>query len=200
MEIFSGNTKKGMTLVELIVAIGILGIVSIGTSIFFVYVWKEKRNTLNIGQSSFSSAQSISKAVENIRKMGRAEDGAHMIESANDFDLVFYGDVDEDGDMEKVHYYAEGGFLKAGVIDPVIGGGSVYPGENENISIVGENMVNESGEPIFYYYDKSNSLLATPAPVVSVRLIKIHILTNSDPDNIIDISIESSVAPRNFGK
>lgn len=198
MKIKRYKNKKGMTLVELMVSISILGIVTTGMSTFFIYIWESRYDEINIGQSSLAASQSISKMSRDIRRAAQADSGAYLIDSGDDFDFIFYSDIDADEHMERVHYYVDGTSIMMGTAEPILGTSPTYPVGDENVTTLANNVTNEVSEPIFSYYDSSNSVIATPITASNVRLVKLHISVNTDPDRINDVVIESAVSLRNL--
>lgn len=121
-----------------------------------------------------------------------------MIGSGEDFDIVFYSDVDNDEDMERVHYYLDGDSLKMGVTESDVGGSPVYPVGDQEITEIANNVVNDAAaEPIFSYYDNTGAIMTTPANVYSVKSIKISVFVNTNPEKMEDIEINSKVSLRN---
>lgn len=191
------KTKKGMSLTELMVAMSIFTIVSIGLSTFFANIWKSKYNELEMGNSLLIASQAVNKMKESIRQAGQADSGAYLISSADDFDFVFYSDIDGDDNMEKVHYYLDGSEMKMEKAEPVLGTNPTYPDVYEAPEIIARNIVNMEAEPVFSYFDDDYDFLATPSSAYPIRLIKITLYVNTDPDKISDVSISSLVYIRN---
>jgi prepilin-type N-terminal cleavage/methylation domain-containing protein len=192
------NTKKGMSLVELLIAMFILSVVMFGMSAFFAYVWEAKSEDIARGQSSIVASSSVNKMVKNIRKSAQAESGAYMLDSGDDFEFTFYSDIDNDDYLERIHYYLDGNVLKMGTAEPILGTNPTYPEADEVVVEIAVNVVNDpSTEPIFVFYDNNGDVMTTPVNVYSVKSVKISVFVNSDPDEIDDIEINSTVALRN---
>jgi prepilin-type N-terminal cleavage/methylation domain-containing protein len=191
-------TKKGMSLLELLISIFILGVVMFGMSAFFAYLWKVKSQEVSRGQSIITASNSVNKMIQNIRKSAQAESGAYMLDSGDDFDFTFYSDIDNDNNLERIHYYLDGNTLKMGTAEPILGTNPTYPvGDQETIEVA-TNVVNDAAtEPMFVYYDSSGSAMTTPVNVYAVKSVKVSVFVNIDPGNIEDVEINSTVALRN---
>jgi prepilin-type N-terminal cleavage/methylation domain-containing protein len=142
------NFKKGFTLIEIMVTSAIIGFIILGMSRFT----KEFLTGYNF---SFQETQAISEAQQAItvmerelREMRDGVDGSYPLVTADDNELVFYGDVDDDGDAERVRYYLVGTDLIKQVFE-YIPGQSNYacvngcdichdPGNNENTITIPE--------------------------------------------------------------
>jgi type II secretory pathway pseudopilin PulG len=186
-----------MTLVELIVAIGIMGIVTTGLTTFFSYMWRAKFDEINRGQSMLSASQSISKISKNIRRASQADSGSYALASAEDFDLVFYSDIDSDENRERVHYYLENGSIMSGTSEPILGDNPTYPENDEIVTVVANNVVNSPSEPIFSYFNAAGVEVSN---IPSIRLIKLNVAVNVSPTRISNTVIETSVSLRNLNK
>jgi hypothetical protein len=71
--------------------------------------------------------------------------------------------------------------------------------------VIASHVVNESGLPIFYYYnssypgDQAHNPMATPISIETARLMKIILKINVDPSRKQkDIQMESFVEMRNL--
>ncbi|KKU55484.1 MAG: hypothetical protein UY41_C0004G0011 [Candidatus Moranbacteria bacterium GW2011_GWE1_49_15] len=189
-----------MSLIELLVAIAILGIVMAGLNMFFAYMWKTRLDEVNRGQSSIIASNSVSKMAENIRRASQADSGSYAIALADDFELIFYTDIDSDQYRERVHYYLDGTSLMMGTAEPILGDSPTYPADDEVISAVATSVTNTETEPIFTYYNAAGSLSDTPATVSPIRRIGLSISINTDPSKISNVLIQTSVSPRNLNK
>lgn len=205
--------KRGVTFVETIVVIGIMSVVMIGSSLFFVRMWRTHQYTYEIAIASFVSQRGIQKAEQAIRAARPAENGAFAIVSANDHDIVFYMDYDEDGVAERVHYFIDDQKLKIGVREPDL---SVTPPTYANgdatVQDAADYIVNEAtghatftyfGESeIFSYGDIEGEALATPVStddLGKIKMIKILLFVNPDPiKKPNNVRIETFVVIRNL--
>lgn len=193
--------KKGMTLIETIAAIAIFVIGIEGVTLLFARSWKINSSILQSGQAALTASRGVQKTVDIIRNARQADNGAFVIVSANDNDLVIYGNADGDSATERVHYYLEGGALKEGVTEPTGDVPPAYPAGDQNIASVTSYVVNEAGMPVFSYYDINNNILATPAVVNSVKMVKVYLEINVDPAKYPDDTIIQSYATiRNLGE
>ncbi len=97
--------KKGFTLIETIVVIFIfsLTIATVGGLIAALYRindynWKQA-TTIN------EARRGIETMVKEIREAREGENGSYPIEKAQDKEFIFYSDIDDDGQTEKVRYF-----------------------------------------------------------------------------------------------
>jgi hypothetical protein len=112
--------------------------------------------------------------------------GAYAIDTAGTSTVVFYSDVNGDGNTEKVRYFLSSTTLKRGVITPS-GSPLSYTG-SESISELVHGVRNTSSQPIFEYFDSSytgtSSAMTQPVSIANIRLVKVNI--------IIDMNVSRS--------
>lgn len=205
---------RGVTFVETIVVIGIMSIVMVGSSLFFVRMWQTHQFTYEIAIASFVSSRGIQKTEEDIRSARPSESGSFAFVTADDHDIVFYMDYDEDGVAERVHYFIEDQKLKVGIREPDL---SVIPPTyadgDESVEEAASYIVNEStGYPTFTYYsdaeqiyaygDLDEAALVTPLStddLGSIKMVKILLFVNPDPiKKPNNVRIQTFVVIRNL--
>jgi Tfp pilus assembly protein PilV len=199
---------KGLTLIEMMVAISIFTIGIGGFTLLFSKTWQANSYVLGMGQSSMAASQGVNKMVDIIRKSRQADNGSYPIKSADSNDVVVYSDYDKDDIVEKIHFYKSNQNILMGITDPTETLPKTYPtGDQQTITLV-SNAVNSVDEPIFSYYNKDypedtdNNPLSTPVSIylANVRLMKIYLEVNTNPNRIAEnIKIESFVEMRNLG-
>lgn len=196
-----------MTLVELLIAIAIALLTMQGFTYLFLKTWDTNKFVLEEGLASAAASRATNKIVIQLRAVQQGGNGDYPIESADDFDLIFYCDIDDDGVVEKVHYFLDqaNDQLKLGVSNPLATTPITYPAGDETVTIVTNYVVNDTNTPIFYYYndnypgDTVNNPLTTPSNVGDIRMIQVHLYVNINPVHAPDnINIESFVDLRNL--
>jgi hypothetical protein len=202
-----GRRLKGLTLVEMIVAIFILSAGMLGFSLLFSTTWKSNKFILETGVTSIRVNRASSEIINNLRKVRQADNGDYPIESGDDFDIQAYLDIDNDGVTERVHYWLDdaGDRLMRGIREPSAAQPPTYAAGDGTTSVIAEYIVNDATQPLFYYYNENypgdtvNNPLATPASIGDVRLVRVFIRMNIDPIKAPNnINIESFVDLRNL--
>jgi hypothetical protein len=200
------NKLKGLTLVEMMVAIAIFTIGIGGFTLLFVNTWKNNSFTLEMGQSSAAVSQGLNKMAGYIRGARQSDNGSFPLGSANSNDLVLYSDYNKDGITERLHFYKNGQTVLMGVRNPSGTIPITYQSGDSQVITIANYIVNSASEPIFYYFDKdfagdelTNPPLSVPANVADVRIIKIHLKVNINPNRAPDnIEMQSFVEIRNL--
>ena len=187
---------KGLTLVETLIAITIFTLAMGAVTGFIVmayrvhdYIWQQ---AIAIGEAR----QGIETMVKEIRNASPGDDGSYIIERAEDFEFVFYSDIDKDKDVERVRYFVEATNFKKGVINPM----SLpieYPLVDEQIFILSQNVRNLP--PIFRYFDGDGNELTAPARLKDTKLMRVSLIINANPERLPDdYYLESNVQIRNL--
>lgn len=177
----SRNKKLGYTLIEIVLALGIISFIGGAVITFQVVVL---RNTATM-QAGLISQQQVRKTffqfTQEVRTTVPAPSGAPALLEVGTSTLVFYVNADADASVERVKYYlgtsstvSRAEFYKQ-VIKPV---GGVYLNSNEVITTMVQNIV-PTTTPIFTYYDANyagtTTPLMQPVTTTAVRLIKISL-------------------------
>lgn len=197
--------KKGMTLVEMMVAITILTIAMGGFTLLFIRSLQTNSFTIEEGTTAMMTSRTVDAITSDLRRVRQGDNGDFPIVSASAFDLKVYVNTDSDLDTERVHYFMSGDLLKRGVTKPVAGTPVTYPAGDETITTIATYVVNASNEPLFSYYNKNypgdtaNNPLTGTIAVGDVRLIRVWVRMNIDPIKAPNnINIESFAELRNL--
>jgi len=192
--------NSGFTLIEILVTVAITAIIA-GSIITLIYISYRSRfvtfqNLINVDDAN----RNISTMIRELRNVRAGENGAYPLEKALDQEIVFYSDIDYDGQSERVRYTLNQDQLIKGVIEPT-GFPPSYPVSNEKVKVVSENVKNSS-EPIFYYYngdwpgDTTNNPLPQPVRLSETKLMRVFLRLNTTNDPESDFILESFVQLR----
>jgi prepilin-type N-terminal cleavage/methylation domain-containing protein len=201
------SNKKGMTLVEMLVAVAILTLGMGGFTMLGSKSWKMNAFVIEAGNATNKATRAINDTVKNLRKIRQADDGSYPIKAVGNNSLTVYIDDDNDKITEQVHYYLDSGTqtFRKGVSKPS-GSPVTYPSGDQTTTVVTNYVVNTSSQPIFEYYngnypiDKTNNPLASPNPA-DVKLVKIRLWINIKPLTAPDnVNLESFVEFRNLNE
>lgn len=193
--------SSGMSLIELMISLAILGIMITIIATFAKNIFgynKGFANTLSVYDNSRTILHPIS---SEIRSASPSALGSYPIATADNTTFTFYADTNNDGVPERVRYYLSGTTLVKGTLAPS-GNPLAYTGQETTKNIV-NNIRNTSQQPIFSYYDAnytgSESSLAQPVDISTVRLVKITLLLDADLNNPPDaVTITTQVSLRNL--
>jgi len=169
-------TQKGFTIVELIVAIALFVVLSLGVISLVSIMLTTVRQQGGLLADSESARKVAFGIISELRNSVTSSLGAYAIETADDQTLVFYSNVDGGTDIEKIRYFISNGTLVRGVTKPT-GNPLVYNSGNEVTFVVQKNIANGANK-LFYYYDGTyngvtDNYLSQPVNVTQVRYVKI---------------------------
>lgn len=180
------NNKKnkliyGFTIVETLFGISIFILIVLAVTLFSRNVWVYNSSISSSLTNANAGREAIKKISHEIRTASPSNIGTYPISLANSSSFTFYSDIDGDGLKEKVRYFFSGNILKKGIIKPT--GSPLNYNGTEVLSTVMSNVINTS---IFEYYDKNYSgtenPLSSPVDISSIRLVKITITVDEDPN------------------
>src|SRR3972149_3871469 len=181
------NTNHGLTLIEVLIALvitGMLGAALLGLQFII------SQNQIVAWQSYISvdeANSNVTSLVREVRTAKEGDNGAYPLASADDQEIIFYSDYDFDGGTERIRYFLNGTQFSKGVIEPT-GQPATYPTGSELLKLLSGNVRN-GADPAFYYYngdwpaDTLNNPLATPANLSEIKLVRVLLKLNTDPDD-----------------
>jgi len=187
---------RGFTLIETLVVIFIFSLV-IGAIFGLVgALYTTHDYTFQQSRAIDEGRRGVETMVREIREARPGDDGSYTLKTAEDFQIVFYSDIDEDSNTEMVRYFVEENNLKKGVTDST-GWPIEYDPANEKISILSNYIRNSP--PIFRYFDGQGVELPPPSRLKDAKLMDIFLVVNVDPNKPPkDYDLETTVQIRNL--
>lgn len=200
-KIFNKNNlrNEGMTLAEILVAVAIITVIGLAISTFardlFMYSGTVQSNL----SAQQDARQMLRQFASELRIASQSSTGTYPISEASDTAITFYSDLNGDGVKDRVRYYISGNMIKKDVLVPT-GLPLAYTGTPAT-SIVMRDLSVTTG--IFSYYDKNytgtSAPLGSPVDVSSVRLVKMNITIDRDPNRSpTPINVTTQVVIRNL--
>ena len=198
------SLSNGFTLIETLIAISVFALAIGVISGLIVMGYKVQGYSWQQSQAINEARKGVETMVKEIREAGTAEGGAYTIDTAEDFQFIFYSDVDKDDRIEKVRYYIEGDpesdigarFMKS-TIEPQ-GFPVTYPDGSE-VSVVVSNYVRNSPPVFKYYQDDGTELIEMPARKKDTKVMKVYLVINVNLHRSPqDFELKSSVQIRNL--
>lgn len=196
------NFKKGFTLAELLITVGIIGLIAVvlgtfqGDVFFFNSVIQDDLTAQMDGR------RAIRKMVSEIREASPSSLGSYPIAAAATSSVTFFSNVDNDILKEQVRYFIQNKNLMRGVIKPT-GNPLSYNSGSETFETSVKNIANSTSTPLFEYYDTNytgtTTPLVFPVSLTAVRLVNIELLIDRDPNRSpIPLNVTSQVSIRNL--
>lgn len=199
------RSQKGLTLIELLIGMAIFSFLGVTIITLQVLLIQSQEFTIQSIFTLDNANASLRTLITELRSASVAQNGAFPLEEAQDQQIIFYSNVDDDDEVERLRYFLDGTDFKKGTINPE-GFPVTYPQANESLRTVAEHIQNGS-DPIFTYYnsdwpsDQTNNPLSTPAPLDQVTLVKINIRVNTDPSHPErELTLEPAVQIRSLNQ
>lgn len=189
------DNLKGFTLIEVMVTVAVFT-VTMGILVgFIIYSYRGQSYVFQQAQAIGEAQRGIGTMVREIREARPGEDGSYLIEEAENFEFIFYSDIDKDLETELVRYYVEGEDLIKEVIDPE-GKPAQYSSLPKRRFL---SHYIKNTPPIFKYFNDEGEELAYPARKKDTKMIKIYLEVNVNPLRLpSNFVLESVVRPRNL--
>lgn len=196
------NTKKGVTVAELIISVAILSLLTVVVTTFQKDVFSLNTNLQSSLNAQLEARHLIKTMVSELRKASTSGTGSYPIELASSTGITFYTDVGNNGTIDRVRYYLHNKTIRKGVTLPT-GNPTVYNSGNETISTLLNYVVASSTLPIFQYYTSNyagtSTPLTIPPNISTIRLIKMTVIIDTDPNRSpVPIVVTSQVSLRNL--
>ena len=196
--------SSGLTLVELLVTLAIFVLAIFGITLLAKMGISYYNFVYNQAEIVEQMQKSVTLIVREIREMKQADSGAFAVAETGDNQFIFYSDIDEAADVERIRYFKDGECLKRGIIKPT-GTPPRYYETDETINDISCNVTNGVAEPIFSYYGgypEEATLLSAPIDLHKVKVVKLYLRVSSTGKNPLPVSktISEYVSPRNINQ
>ena len=178
--------NRGVTLPELLVVVGITGIIVLALTSFQKDIFFNSKFAADSLTSAQDARSILRTMIAELRVTSPSSNGAYAIAQAATSSITFFSDTDGDGIKDQIRYYLTGTTtLKKGVVKPT-GSPLVYNSANETFKTLAINLKNSSSTPLFEYYDSgyagTSSPMTYPLDITRIRLVKINLLIDADPN------------------
>lgn len=194
--------QEGITLIEILMAVFLFMIIIATVAVFFNFFFDSYYFAYNENQNIDQAKYSVDRFSTEIREARVSEEGAYPLETADDQEIIFYSDADNDGRIERVRYFLDGTQFKRGIVEPGYPPVMYDPG-SEIVSVVSDYIQNDT-VPIFSYYngdwpgDTVNNPLAFSYRLLETRMVGVQLLVNTSPNSIENLVISTKTLIRNL--
>ena len=184
--------RKGISLIEMIVVIGLLSIITLIISRFLVRGFLSYR----VSKEGIESEERAAKVMRDFEFSVRA---ATTLATASADELDFYRFYDLNSPSpKKIRYFMDGTTFKVGITEPTgTPPNVIYPSTNEKIDYLIENVKDLS----LSYFDDSGNALPMPVNLSSATMIGLSISIDQNPNSSpVPITQSTKVNLRNLKK
>jgi prepilin-type N-terminal cleavage/methylation domain-containing protein len=196
-------SRRGFTLLEILIALGIFGLIVL--SISWILVNSLRSNDIVWSQLSTQTdgRKVLQQVVDEVRRAEQSSIGSYPIELAEAYEFIFYANVDNDSERERVRFGLDNGTIKRGIVSPS-GSPLQYNPADEQVVEIAHNVRNvEQENPLFSYfgegYSGTQAPLAEPVLITAVRVVRVQLELEEDPTATpVPLHVESTVSIRNL--
>jgi prepilin-type N-terminal cleavage/methylation domain-containing protein len=190
----------GMTLIEMLVAVGLMTILSLAISTSTVNFYKTQSYALEQANEIDNARRGMTEWNRDAKELETGADGSFPVSIIEPHKFGYYSDTDKDSEVEYIEYQLSGTTLTKRTYNAT-GNPLVYnlttPSSTEILSLYVQNI--NQATSTFFYYDNNGTQLNATSPRVNVRYIKAQIIVNIDPSRSPgEFMLRSSIAPRNL--
>ena len=196
------KSQSGFTLIEMVVAVAgfsliIWGLVALVSNIFF----SSSQQSGLLADSDQARRLAFEVASE-LRNGQTGSNGAYVLDTAADQQIIFYSNADSDSGIERIRYYVQDDKLYKGVTEY---NGATYNVATEQSTVVQNDLAN-GADPVFNYYDgtytgsSTQTSLVQPVNVTAVKFVKVslQIYNKGGVKNTNTYTVTASAAIRNL--
>lgn len=196
------TNQRGLTLVEVLVSISIMVLIGLAIANFSRDIFSYNSSLQSNLTVQLDARKVLRTAITELRSSSQSSLGGYPISQAGTSSLTFYSNIDTDSDRERLRYFLQGNTLMRGVIHPT-GTQLTYNTNNETFDTVVRDIINGTSTPIFTYFDQdytgTSSPLTQPVNISSIRMVKIHVIVDRDPNRSpIPITVMTQGTLRNL--
>lgn len=194
-------TECGFTLIEVLIAIFIFSLISVGIVMTVSNLFSAATKQGGLLADQDQARKLIFQVTNELRNAAAGANGAYQLESAGNQQLIFFTNTNQSSVItERVRYYLQNGKVYKGITKY---SGGAYNTSTER-TILMQNNIASSTAPLFYYYggnytgSSTQSALSQPVSVADVKYIRmsIQILNKAGVKNQNYYSVNGGAAIR----
>ena len=196
----SNSKSSGFTILELLVAVSIFGVLIIMAALLFTNIFTGSNQQFSALNNVDQARLVTSRFTNEIRNATTGVEGSYSLNTASDNQIIFYSRSTSPGaTINRIRYYLEDNNLYKGVTLPS-GNPPDYNLALESNIIVQKDIAN-GATPIFTYYDGNYNgilpALSQPVNINSIKFVAINLMVltqiKENTDSIFSISAGATI-------
>ena len=195
--------NAGFTMLELLVWIAIFVLILGAASWLLINAFRNNAVIWEQLKTQTEGRRAIREVIDITRRAEDSSIGSYPIDTADDYEFIFYANVDPDTFRERIRFWLTSTTLYKGTTKPT-GTPIGYDEDNEVVTVLATDVVNiDEGEPVFSYFDQTytgvENPLVQPVDLTDVHLVRIQLELEKDPtEQPVPLHVESMVHIRNL--
>lgn len=105
--------KRGFTIIETLVAIAVFILAMGAVSLFIIMAYRSQTYIWQQSRAVDEARKGVETMVKELREAREGDDGSYPLEKSEDKEIIFYSDIDQDEQTERVRYFL--GTVSSGV-------------------------------------------------------------------------------------
>jgi len=193
-------TQSGMTLLELMIAVGIYTVLMLAITTSITTVYQFNAYALEQSNEVDNARRGVTQWNRDVKEMTTGEDGNWPLSVMSEHRLGYYSDTDRDDSVEYVEYVLSSTTLRKFTYNPTGSPATYDKTSPDQVEILSEYVQNiDQATSTFAYFDNAGNPLASTSPIINVRYLQMQLIVNIDPvRNPGEFMLRSSLAPRNL--
>ncbi len=175
------NSSTGMTVLEIVIVAGISLILMTALVRFIVAGYPLSKSAYLQSNANEQARLRLKRIAKEIREIRISDTGAYPIVEMTSTRLIFYANVDDDMQTERVRYELLGTNLERGIIEPS-GDPYEYDENTEEVAVVASSVRNAE-VPVFVYFTgdyPQDTVALAPMDVTEAKYIEFTLLIDAD--------------------
>lgn len=176
-------SKRGMSLVELMITLSVLLIVIVAIGAFESNIFTYKNEVAGSFETAQKSQTLLKTMLAELREASPGANGAFPLVRTASSTISFFSDIDNDGKPEQITYSLIGTIMYKAVIKPT-GSPLGYNPASQSTTTLNTAIVNGTLATFEYFdtnYNGTSSPLTQPVSPTQVRLVRINQKIDIDP-------------------
>ena len=105
---FFNKKSEGITLIETLIAIAVFSLIAGALFASIVNLYQTNDFVWHQANAVSEARRGVKTMIREIREAQVGEDGSYMIATAGDSEFIFFSDIDQDDEVERIRYYLGG--------------------------------------------------------------------------------------------
>jgi prepilin-type N-terminal cleavage/methylation domain-containing protein len=187
------SDQRGFTLIEMLVVMLLLGVVVAAMLTFYLGIARSFADTSNRIVNQDDARTAMNQLTRYIRMACSSDSNltsfSDAVAVASPQELVFYADLDGDGQADKVRFYLSGQTMRMATVAPDLSTSPpTYPAYTLDGVVVMDGITNGT-TPIFTYYQMNPAYLTNPIASNDTLVVLSNPTTDSDRRKILAVGL-----------
>lgn len=181
--------NKGISLLESIVAISMFIMIIGGITALMKFGFFSRDVIWEQLKTQSEGRRVVQSFIDELRSANYSSLGAYPIEKATLNEFIFFSNIDNDNNVERIRYFLDGTNFNKGVVKFSENPPAYNTSTNETIITIARDVINGYEQGIFSYYDAdydgfstSSPSLSYPINIAQIKVVRVRLLMEAKPN------------------